>query len=236
MNEEIHNLSQEEIVKLHLRIQTCLIACILVFVLMIFIFLAAGKVTVTLNTPVETVPEVTTESIPETTVEPIIPDNLEPIPDVTEVTATEETIPETIPEVTEAPVSNETVSTVNPDDLELLACVIYQEAGADYVCDDCRRRVADVVLNRVNSPDFPNTIREVLTARDQYGSYHWTGVVWPKRSGSEYEKHAVERAYRVAEEVLSGQHSALYGNGYVWQAGFKQGTEGFWCCNTYFGR
>lgn len=39
---------------------------------------------------------------------------------------------------------------VDEHDVELLACVIYQEAGGDTCCDMCRRRVADVVLNRVN--------------------------------------------------------------------------------------
>ena len=226
MNEEtIHNMSQEEIVRLHLRIQTVTLILICILQLVNVIFLAT-RMTDTQNTPVETVPAVTTESIPETTVESSIPETIETIP-------TEET---TAPEATEAPTPTETTPTVDPEALELLACVIYQEAGADYVCDDCRRRVADVVLNRVESPDFPDTIYEVLTAEDQYGYYYWTGVKWPARASYPEEAHAVERAYRIAEEILSGQHSALYGNGYIWQAGFVQGTDGFWCCDTYFGR
>lgn len=127
-------------------------------------------------------------------------------------------------------------STNKSSDIELLACVIYQEAGGDECCDDCRRRVADVVLNRVAHPKFPNTIKEVLTAKNQYGRYYYTGVVWPSRAKNVNEKDAVARAYRIAEEVLNGQHSELYGNGYIWQACFKQGTSQIRCCGTYFGK
>ena len=127
---------------------------------------------------------------------------------------------------------------VDPEELELLACVIYQEAGADYCCDDCRRRVADVVLNRVGDDRFPDNIQDVLTQKRQYGRYYWTGVVWPERAQNECEKHAVERAYRIAEEVLKGEHSELYGKGYIWQAEFKQGTGVVYCdqCKIYFGK
>jgi spore germination cell wall hydrolase CwlJ-like protein len=118
----------------------------------------------------------------------------------------------------------------------MLACVIYQEAGGDATCDECRYRVADVVLNRVADSRFPNTMYEVLTAPRQYGRFHWTGIVWPSRASAETEKHAVERAYKVAEEVLNGRHSELYGQGYIWQAEFVQGTDGFWCCGHFYGR
>lgn len=144
------------------------------------------------------------------------------------------------PTSSNTPTSSTTItpvpSTNKSSDIELLACVIYQEAGGDEYCDTCRRRVADVVLNRVNHPEFPNTIKEVLTAKNQYGRYYYTGVVWPSRAKNVYEKDAVARAYRIAEEVLNGKHSELYGNGYIWQARFRQGTSGFWCCGEYFGK
>lgn len=122
------------------------------------------------------------------------------------------------------------------DDLGLLACIIYQEAGGDAACDDCRRRVADVVLNRVAHSSFPYTIHGVLTQYAQYGRMYWTGVVWPERANNPYEAAAVERAYRIAEEVLSGHHSELFGKGYIWQAEFIQGQENIYCCGHYFGR
>lgn len=146
---------------------------------------------------------------------------------------TEVTIPTEEPTEQE---STEPDTTIDPDELEMLACVIYQESGGNSSCDNCRRYVADIVLNRVNHPDFPNTIYEVLTQKGQYGELYWTGIKWPERAKYDVEKDAVARAYRIAEEVLSGQHSKLYGNGYIWQAGFVQGTDGFWCCDHWYGR
>lgn len=123
-------------------------------------------------------------------------------------------------------------------ELEMLACVIYQEAGGDACCDDCRRRVADVVLNRMEDPRFPDTMYDVLTAPRQYGEFYLSGLYWKNRASNPSEQNAVQRAYRIAKEVLNGQHSELYGNGYIWQAGFKQGSDGFWCenCGIYFGK
>lgn len=153
-----------------------------------------------------------------------------------EIYISEEPTEEEVEADIEEPVEEEIE--VDPEELELLACVIYQEAGADYCCDDCRRRVADVVLNRVGDDRFPDNIQDVLTQKRQYGRYYWTGVVWPERAKNDCEKHAVERAYRIAEEVLKGEHSELYGEGYIWQAEFKQGTGVVYCdqCKIYFGK
>ena len=164
---------------------------------------------------------------------------VEPETDISEEVEVEEVAEEPAEEIgvaAEELVEEEIV--VDPEDLELLACVIYQEAGADYCCDDCRRRVADVVLNRVEDDRFPDNIQDVLTQKRQYGRYYWTGVVWPERAQNDCEKHAVERAYRIAEEVLKGEHSELYGEGYIWQAEFKQGTGVVYCdqCKIYFGK
>lgn len=125
---------------------------------------------------------------------------------------------------------------IDGEDLEMLACVIYQEAGMDACCDDCRRRVADVVLNRVADSRFPNTIEEVLTQPKQYGVFDQTGVVWAERANSPEEANAVDRAYRIAAEVLGGRHSDLYRAGYIWQAEFAQGNDLVECCGIYYGR
>ncbi len=157
----------------------------------------------------------------------------------TTTVATIDIIPESseaAPEAPSEPTIEETLPPVDPEALELLAIVIYRECGADSCCDECRRRVADVVLNRVESPRFPNNIRSVLTQENQYWKMWETGVCWPEMAKSPGEKHAVERAYRIAEEVLRGRHSEIYGQGYIWQALFVQGNEGFWCCGTYFGK
>ena len=121
-------------------------------------------------------------------------------------------------------------------ELEMLACVIFQEAGGDECTDLCRYYVGDVVLNRIMDDRFPDNMYEVLTQKYQYGRFYWTGIVWPSRASNPNEAYAVERAYRIARDLLEGNHSELYGQGYVWQASFIQGRDNIYLCGMYFGR
>lgn len=130
----------------------------------------------------------------------------------------------------------EPVVTVSEEDIALLACTIYCEAGSDSVSDLCRYYVADTVLNRVDSPNFPNTIYEVLTAPMAYGRFHWTGVIWPDYSYSIWEQPAIERAYRIARDILVNEnHTWIYGNHYVYQSEYQQSEVGFYLDGSYFG-
>ena len=125
------------------------------------------------------------------------------------------------------------------EDVERLACVIYQEAGGDACCDLCRKRVADVVLNRVKDPRFKGTtIEEILTDGDpapQWGLYSVTGVVWPEKASYPEEAEAVQRAWDTAFDVLEGNHSDLTED-YIWCAEFPQGTDVIEHCGIYFGK
>lgn len=120
------------------------------------------------------------------------------------------------------------------DVLELLAITIFCEAGGDKATDETRRMVGEVVLNRVASDGFPNTIKEVLLAPKQYGTFSITGIVWPSRAYSENEAYAVERAYKCAEMVLYEER--LLPRDVVFEAEFSQGKEivvhvpGFYFC------
>lgn len=142
-----------------------------------------------------------------------------------------EPVPEVIVEepVVEAP-------TYTEEELETLALIIYQEAGADACSDETRQMVGEVVLNRVESPHFPDTIEEVALQQAQYGRLHWTGLVWPERAASSVEAHAVERAYSMARDLLDGSMDRLLPTDTIFQAEFTQGvevvaqTDGFYFC------
>ena len=126
----------------------------------------------------------------------------------------------------------------NKEDAEYLACVIYQEAGGDGCCDMCRRRVADIVLNRVKDTRFAgDTIEAILTEGNppQWGLYSVTGIVWPEKASYPEEAAAVERARRIAIEVLEGNHSDLTED-YIWCAEFPQGKDVIECDGIYFGK
>ncbi len=140
------------------------------------------------------------------------------------------------PEVLAEPVSPTPVTEIT-EDHELLARALYQEAGSSKISDHTKRRTGDVILNRVEDPRFPNSIREVLTARRQYGRYYWTGVIWPAKAKNPSEQAAVKKCYDIAADLLyHGRHSDLYRRGYVWQAEFRQGRDIIADSGIYFGR
>ncbi len=144
----------------------------------------------------------------------------------TYIEPTEETEPPTI--ATEPPTEpstapTETEPTYTMEELEMLAIVIYREAGGDKYSDDTRLKVGTVVMNRIASKRYPNTMEKVLTQKSQYGRMHWTGVVWPKRASSPNEAHAVKRAYAIAERILQGERALP--EDVIYQAEFKQGTK-----------
>lgn len=56
--------------------------------------------------------------------------------------------------------------TPKPGEEELLAAIIYCEAGGESY--ECQRCVGSVVLNRVNSSWFPNSITKVIYAKNQF--------------------------------------------------------------------
>lgn len=130
---------------------------------------------------------------------------------------------ETPPAVVDEPVTvEETYPPYTDEELELLALVIYQEAGGDACSDDTRLKVGTVVMNRVASDAYPDTIRDVVLQPAQYGRLSWTGPVWPERAKLPQEAHAVARAYDTAELILLG-HRALPADT-VYQAEFVQGS------------
>ena len=55
------------------------------------------------------------------------------------------------------------------EDLIWLSAVMYCEAGSNWITDEEQMMFGQVVINRVNSSEFPNTVKEVV---NQPGQYH----------------------------------------------------------------
>lgn len=98
------------------------------------------------------------------------------------------------------------------DDLYLLAKIIEKEAGVDWP-DAPVIALANVVQNRRDSADFPDTIRGVIYQPNQYEPVYWTG--WE-------EFHPSERYVRLAQRALNGERAI--GRDVVYQALFEQGS------------
>ena len=86
--------------------------------------------------------------------------------------------------------------------LECLASAVYYEAGSQ--SDDGERAVAQVVLNRVRHPAFPNTVCGVV----YQGSTRVTGCQFTFTCDGSMNRQpdadGWKRAYRIAGEALSG--------------------------------
>ena len=98
------------------------------------------------------------------------------------------------------------------DNLLLLSKIVHVEAGSSWLTEEHRQLVASVVINRVNSPEFPNTIYEVIHQKGQYAT-----------AGTSYFNNLIPSRTSVlsALRVLSG--GSIAPPEVVFQSGFKQG-------------
>ena len=129
--------------------------------------------------------------------------NIETIPVIEDAAITEpETIPETVAQTeTEPEPEPEPVIEWSPDpnDVVLIAKTIFGEAN---VCGTTERAaVAWTILNRVDSPEFPDNIRDVVTTPGQF-AFSWDAPILPE-------------LYRLAEDVLYRHHAEHTGEGDV---------------------
>lgn len=97
--------------------------------------------------------------------------------------------------------------------LDIVARTVYGEAGGCPM--EHKIAVAAVVVNRVNDPRFPSTVREVISAPSQYTTAYLGGFDRTPRECYEAAKIALDGESGVPEDV-------------VWQANFPQGTEAWW--------
>lgn len=104
---------------------------------------------------------------------------------------------------------------IKEEDIECLARVINGEAGADYCSDTLMTYVGSVVLNRVKSKDFPNTLEEVIFQEGQYA------CTFDKHKN--YYKEPSDRAWKIAKDLLT--NGSALPEDVVYQAEFKQGSR-----------
>lgn len=155
---------------------------------------ATTSITSTTSTTTTTTTEETTSRIETTTVT-----TNQTIVIVTETEAVYMPEPVTEPTCTE-PICEQTNNDLPISDYEkiLLRNVVASEYGSDYhgyggapVTPYERACVVAVVMNRVNSPNFPNTIEGVLTQPNQFNGYYacnyeWNTVTDNVRAGVDY--------------------------------------------------
>ena len=106
-------------------------------------------------------------------------------------------------EYSECKCNGETTSDNYLTDYEyiMLCNAVAYEAGSDWIPTSEKAKVAEVIMNRVASPDFPDTIYDVLTQEGQFVG------VWSYVTLTDY-------SYKVTEDVKSAVNMALE-SGYI---------------------
>ncbi|WP_072524609.1 cell wall hydrolase [Clostridium sp. Marseille-P3244] len=94
---------------------------------------------------------------------------------------------------------------VSADDLTLLAAIIQCEARQDY---DSLLAVATVIMNRVESPRFPNSISGVIYANGQFEP------VWTGRLQAVINSGPTDLSYQVAQDAINGARLAAVADCY----------------------
>lgn len=122
-----------------------------------------------------------------------------------------------------AGVETETEQPYSDEDLYVLSHIINAEAGDNQCTHEHRIAVGSVVLNRVESDAFPDTIYDVVFQAGQY-SPTWNGS---------YDKEPSEDSIEVAELLLT-EGSQIPAE-CVFQAEFPQGSGTYQTFTTIYG-
>lgn len=114
--------------------------------------------------------------------------------------------------------NDETISDNCLTDYEyiMLCNAVAYEAGSDWIPTSEKAKVAEVIMNRVTSPEFPDTIYDVLTQEGQFvGVWHYVTLT--------------DYSYKVTEDVKSAVNMALesdyINHGYLFFEG--DGTQNY---------
>ena len=99
------------------------------------------------------------------------------------------------------------------DNLLLLAKIVHAEAGSDWLTEEHRQLVASVVINRVNSPEFPNTIHNVIYQKGQYAPV-----------GTKYFNNLKPSRKCVFSALKVLANGSIAPSNVVFQANFRQGS------------
>lgn len=91
------------------------------------------------------------------------------------------------------------------EEKRLLARVIWVEARGE--CDEGQQAVAEVVLNRLASEDFPDTLRDVIYAEGQFRSVAFLDEAEPYQAQYDAIEKAMYGPYILPEDVV---HFATY--------------------------
>ncbi len=116
------------------------------------------------------------------------------------------------------------------DEMLLLAQLIQTEAGSAWLPQEWRMAVGEVVLNRIDSPEFPNSMEEVIFQPGQYSAAceDWFSVLVP------YDYCLTAAVSILSGERILGDSSVVFQSGVVHGGGVHTEFYDHMYGSTYF--
>ena len=96
-------------------------------------------------------------------------------------------------------------------DLWLVSKIVQQEAGSSWLTDEHQQMVASVLINRANSPEFPDTVEKCVFQKGQYA-----GVTSSRFANLKPSERAIKNALIVLE------HGSIAPASVVFQSNFSR--------------
>ena len=135
------------------------------------------------------------------------------VPELPEEPAEEAAPAAEAPAEAAAPVTNTT--SVSDSDYVLLCNAVAHEAGSDKISEHDKALVVEVIMNRVNSPSYPDSVYGVLTQNRQFsGSSSYVNLTTFSGKVTQAVKNAVDLYFADPSQFSEGYYS-FTGNGSV---------------------
>ncbi len=98
-----------------------------------------------------------------------------------------------------------TLTNSKEDQIKLLACIIYCEAGYDNY--NGKLAVANVILNRVKSSRYPNTVKAVVYQKNQFSPVTSGRLQTQLKNYSSYCSRVQKECIQAAKDALAGNNN-----------------------------
>lgn len=115
------------------------------------------------------------------------------------------------------------------EDMLLLARVINIEAGSEWLPDEWKMSVGEVLLNRVASPEFPDTLEECVY---QEGQYSGADEAWYETLTPSLRSVQAAKRLLTGERVLNAPSVVFQSNGPQGGGVFRELVDAY-CGTTY---
>ena len=121
------------------------------------------------------------------------------------------------------------------DELLLLSKIIEAEAGSEWLSDEWKMAVGEVVLNRIASPEFPDTMAEVVCQPGQYygkNSRYFNSLL-PSRRSAEAAARLLSGERVLGEPSVVFQANFVLGGGVFLRLDDKQLGSTYLCYSSH---